>query len=575
MSKLCIAIPTFNRAEKLKKALEGLLDGILEVDYENNISVLVSDNGSTDETDSVINYYKKIFEENKIPFNKEGFDKNQGFDKNLFNCYEYSDGEYIWFLSDDDIIKTNAIRVILADINTYDPNVIYYNFDQPPYKKTMQYILKTNLYKEINDKNLEAIGKMANWPKLSSLVLKKIEIPKGFIEKQFKFMHVALAIYTGLEIGRILHSEEFIAKVDDDYLDNIDFPPFVTNYMDETIESLMDFTKKPNLLDAYYSKYPLIKRDQVVYSLIHMTNVYRSGLLINKDLEDELNHIIHDGALVQGVKVLISPLYLKYGYAYLHKYYPLLIIAFLRRFIREKYKTKINMLKLLRKNIANLVAYPKKFEVRSYSQSGEDILIKSALDSLGIFHPTYLDIGANHPYYLSNTYLFYSAGCNGVLIEPNKLLYKNLKKKRKKDTCLNIGIGVDDKSKADFYIMSADVLSTFSKKEAESIESQGTYEIDQVVSVPLVNINNIIENNFTRTPDFISIDIEGMDYSILKSFDFIRHRPAVFCAETLEYDEHSHAPKIKEIINLMVKNGYFVYADTHINTIFIDGNLWK
>ena len=84
MSRLCIAIPTFNRAKKLKKALKCLLEGILKVDYKNNISVLVSDNGSTDKTDNVIDDYKKIFERSKIPLTKPGFDKNQGFDKNLF-----------------------------------------------------------------------------------------------------------------------------------------------------------------------------------------------------------------------------------------------------------------------------------------------------------------------------------------------------------------------------------------------------------------------------------------------------------------------------------------------------------
>lgn len=231
------------------------------------------------------------------------------------------------------------------------------------------------------------------------------------------------------------------------------------------------------------------------------------------------------------------------------------------------------MYKLIRKKFSDFLVYPKKFETRSYSQSGEDILIKAAFDSLGISNPIYLDIGANHPYYLSNTYLFYSKGSSGVLIEPNITLCENLKRKRKRDLCVNCGVGINNKSEADFYIMDADVLSTFSKDEAEFIESQGTYKIDRVVSVPLVNINTIIENYFTMAPDFISIDIEGMDYSILKSFDFSRHRPAVFCAETLKYDEHGRAPKIKEIIDLMLDNNYDIYADTHINTIFLDNNL--
>ena len=340
MNTLCIAIPTFNRAEKLEKSLQKLSKEILKLDNKDNISVLVSDNGSTDNTDKVINRYKKIFERSRISFVKEGFDKNQGFDKNLFNCYKHADHEYVWFLSDDDIINDNAISMIFDDINTNQPNVIYYNFEQPPYTKKNKYISKTYLYKKIDNYNLEVIAKMAYWPKLSALVLKKIEIPKSFIEKEIKFMHVALAMYIVLKIGRILHSHNFIAKVDDDYLDNVDFPPYVSNYMDETISSVMALTKKNNLLDAYYNKYPSMKIDPVISSLKYMTNLYRSGLLINKDLENDLNRIIKIGAHAKGMKIFISPIYIKYLYAYLHKYYPFSIISSLRRYKRNKNKLK-------------------------------------------------------------------------------------------------------------------------------------------------------------------------------------------------------------------------------------------
>ena len=47
---------------------------------------------------------------------------------------------------------------------------------------------------------------------------------------------------------------------------------------------------------------------------------------------------------------------------------------------------------------------------KSYSQTGEDIIIKTALADLGISKPSYLDIGAHHPYYLNNTALFYKQG---------------------------------------------------------------------------------------------------------------------------------------------------------------------
>jgi len=43
---------------------------------------------------------------------------------------------------------------------------------------------------------------------------------------------------------------------------------------------------------------------------------------------------------------------------------------------------------------------------KSYCQSGEDLILSLAFYSLGISRPTYLDIGAHHPEYLSNSALF-------------------------------------------------------------------------------------------------------------------------------------------------------------------------
>jgi hypothetical protein len=39
----------------------------------------------------------------------------------------------------------------------------------------------------------------------------------------------------------------------------------------------------------------------------------------------------------------------------------------------------------------------------SYSQCGEDLIVKHVLGVLGISKVSYLDIGAHHPQYLSNS----------------------------------------------------------------------------------------------------------------------------------------------------------------------------
>ena len=219
------------------------------------------------------------------------------------------------------------------------------------------------------------------------------------------------------------------------------------------------------------------------------------------------------------------------------------------------------------KNFASIFLHTKK----SYAQCGEDLIIDFLFTNyLKIKKPSYPDIGAHHPSYLSNTYLFYKKGCKGVCIEPDPTLFYQIKKKRPKDICLNIGIGTKQEESTDFYIMSAKALNTCSKKEAERIQNYGNQKIEKVIKIPLVIINKIIEEYFDECPNLISLDIEGLDFEILKSLNFNLYKPEVICAETLTYTEDKSETKIQNIIDLIVSKGYFIYADTFLNTIFVD-----
>jgi len=117
-------------------------------------------------------------------------------------------------------------------------------------------------------------------------------------------------------------------------------------------------------------------------------------------------------------------------------------------------------------------------------------------------------------------------------------------------------------------------LNTFSREEAERYQSYGTYRIQEVVKLPLLSVNTILEKYFSSGPDFVSLDVEGVDLEILKLFDFSRFRPPVFCVETLSYAEDNSERKIEEIMELMRSKGYFSYADTYINTIFVEQEIW-
>jgi FkbM family methyltransferase len=208
----------------------------------------------------------------------------------------------------------------------------------------------------------------------------------------------------------------------------------------------------------------------------------------------------------------------------------------------------------------------------SFSQSGEDLIVNFMFTFLGITKVTYLDVGANHPTELSNTYYFYRKGYRGVLVEPNVALCQQLRAVRPGDTTLAAGIGVAAAREADYYVMNYPALNTFSKAEAEhqAEATKGRISVREVIKVPLLSINDVMAEHFKGAPTFLSIDTEGLDLAILKSLDFERFRPKVVCAETLVSSTTKTIPEIPEF---MASRGYVDRGGSIVNTIFIDSKI--
>jgi FkbM family methyltransferase len=230
------------------------------------------------------------------------------------------------------------------------------------------------------------------------------------------------------------------------------------------------------------------------------------------------------------------------------------------------------------KNYINFVAYHLRAKYKkSYAQCGEDIIIDAFLTGLGITQPTYIDIGTYHPILNNNTYLFYTKGGHGICIEPDDVFYKLIQRNRTRDICLNAGAGPVEKSAADFYKMSSHNLNTFSKVEAEETATKkhyGDQKIKEVVQIPLVTVTNLVKNYLhNQAPDILSIDAEGLDFDIVNSIDFSVHRPKVICTETLRYNKDGKLEKEKDVENYLATKGYVLYADTYVNSIFVDKNL--
>ncbi len=216
----------------------------------------------------------------------------------------------------------------------------------------------------------------------------------------------------------------------------------------------------------------------------------------------------------------------------------------------------------------------KRYSKLSFSQTGEDCIINFAFNHIGIQKPSYIDIGAHHPFRLSNTALFYNRGSRGINIEPEVNLFNAFLKHRPKDINLNIGIA-DKPNSLEFYLMSDPGLNTFSKEEALRMEKAGKGKIIKQMNIAVDTVINVIDKYCGgKCPQLMSIDVEGFDEAILKSIDFEKIAPVVICAETIDFEETGEKSRKFRITDLLLSKGYFVLADTTINTIYIKEAMW-
>lgn len=210
----------------------------------------------------------------------------------------------------------------------------------------------------------------------------------------------------------------------------------------------------------------------------------------------------------------------------------------------------------------------------SYSQCGEDSILAFIFRSLAIDKPSYLDIGAHHPHMLNNTFIFYTQGGRGINIEPDPDLFPVIARARPKDTNLQIGIG-SERGEVPLYVMDVPTLNTFSEREARKYCQESGHRIKKVVPVQVDTISNTINYyNGGVFPDLLTLDAEGMDEIILDSIDFTKTKPLVMCVETLEYTRGGRPQKNSTIAEKLSRDGYFAYADTYINTIFVLRDCW-
>lgn len=206
----------------------------------------------------------------------------------------------------------------------------------------------------------------------------------------------------------------------------------------------------------------------------------------------------------------------------------------------------------------------------TYAQHGDDLIVLAIFDAMGIDRPSYLDVGAHHPFNISNTALLYSRGSRGVNVEANPNLYEAFLACRPEDTNLNVGVSPVSSEPMKFYMVDKwSGRNTFDRQVAEDfVSAHPQFSITETMDVPVLTITDIVNQHCSgRFPDFLSIDVEGLDESIIRSIDFERGAPKVICAEVVA--GAGSARNEAGLKRYLSEKGYFSLIRCGGNTVFV------
>lgn len=204
----------------------------------------------------------------------------------------------------------------------------------------------------------------------------------------------------------------------------------------------------------------------------------------------------------------------------------------------------------------------------TYAQSGEDMYLANIFAFARIHRPTYLDLGANIPIACSNTAWLYKRGSRGVVVEANPDLIEGYRAERPEDKILNIGVGPKSGSMPFYRFDNTSGRNSFSKELIDQfIEIRPGVKLQDTLQIAVLTLDEILADYFTDAPpDFLSIDVEGLDFDILKNTKFPKGLPPVLCAEI----RNGRGDDIsRELTAMLANRGYVPHAKTWANGIYV------
>jgi FkbM family methyltransferase len=191
--------------------------------------------------------------------------------------------------------------------------------------------------------------------------------------------------------------------------------------------------------------------------------------------------------------------------------------------------------------------------MKSYSQFGEDKLI---FDYFKKHDGVFVEIGANDPVNLSQTYLFEQNGWTGVLVEPLPHLAEQLRLMRPRCRVFECA-AASPQRRGESFIYTG---------ENDSLASLGEETGGKRITVKTRTMDEILFEAGCGKIDFLSMDVEGFEMEVFSGFDLKRWAPSLILIEDHVHDLQKHRHLVSQgykLVNRLGCNSWYIPAHQH------------
>lgn len=176
-----------------------------------------------------------------------------------------------------------------------------------------------------------------------------------------------------------------------------------------------------------------------------------------------------------------------------------------------------------------------------YGELGQDVFVIDTLKNKRCGY--FVEFGAMNGRDYSNTYVLEKEfDWTGIVCEPNPRFHDEIAVNR---SCI-----IDNRA---VFSTTGTIQEFVCRGHGySSLVIDGNREGGDLISVVTISLNDLLESHDSpRNIDYISMDTEGSELEILKTFDFQKWHVSIW---TIEHNHH--AQRRQEILDIMSKNNY-------------------